>query len=268
MFFKKKENKKEKKHPIKEFFTSLVFALVVAGVIRTFTFEPYAIPSGSMFPTMLIGDYLYISKAAYGYSRYSFPFIYPSFIKRRFMDEMPERGDVVVMKVPGNEDINYIKRLIGLPGDRVQVKAGVLYINGQAAPQERVEDYKERMPSGRTKSTPQFIETLPNGKRHLILREGLDGYQNADNTPEYVVPEGHFFMMGDNRNNSRDSRADLGFVPYSHLLGPAKFVFFSIENSVWDLLKVHKWHEIIRFDRLFSGIDYMVNRMDEKNGKA
>jgi signal peptidase I len=265
MFFKKKEKKKEKKHPVKEFFASLIFALVVAGFIRTFTFEPYAIPSGSMFPTMLIGDYLYISKAAYGYSKYSFPFIYPDFIKGRFMDSMPERGDVVVMKVPGNESINYIKRLVGLPGDRIQVKKGILYINGEAAPQERVEDYEERMPSGRIKKTPQFIEVLPNGKRHLILREDVDGMQNADNTKEYSVPEGHFFMMGDNRNNSRDSRADLGFVPYGHLLGPAKFIFFSIENSVWDLIKVHKWPEIIRFDRIFSGIDYMVRRMDKEN---
>lgn len=266
MFFKKKEKKKEKKHPIKEFFTSLVFALVVAGFIRTFTFEPYAIPSGSMFPTMLVGDYLYISKAAYGYSKYSFPFIYPDFIKGRFMDDSPIRGDVVVMKVPGNEDVNYIKRLIGMPGDRIQVKKGILYINGEPAPQERIEDYTEKMPSGRTKKTPQFIETLPNGKRHLILREATDGMQNSDNTPEYKVPEGHFFMMGDNRNNSRDSRADLGFVPYDHLLGPAKFTFFSIENSVWDLIKVHKWPEIIRFGRIFSGIDYAVKQIDEKNG--
>tara|TARA_R110002050_G_scaffold8396_7_gene30834 strand:- start:14120 stop:14926 length:807 start_codon:yes stop_codon:yes gene_type:complete len=268
MFFKKKEKKKEKKHPIKEFFASLTFALVIAGFIRTFTFEPYTIPSGSMFPTMLVGDYLYISKAAYGYSKYSFPFIYPDFIKGRFMASMPERGEVVVMKVPGDEDTNYIKRLVGLPGDRIQVKKGILYINGEAAPQERVEDYVEKMPSGRTKKTPQFIETLPNGKRHLILREGVDGLQNADNTKEFIVPKDNFFMMGDNRNNSRDSRVGLGFVPFDHLLGPAKFIFFSIENSVWDLVKINKLHEIIRFDRIFSGIDYKVKRMDKNNKHA
>jgi signal peptidase I len=219
-----------------------------ALAIRVFVFEPYTIPSGSMIPTMLIGDYLYVHKSGYGISKYSFPFVHPSFLKGRYFESQPERGDVVVFKVPQDTDTNYIKRLIGLPGDKVQVKEGILYINGVAVPQKRVDDYVETTASGRVKKTPRFEETLPNGKTHFILRDGTDGKQANDNTEEFSVPEGHYFMMGDNRNHSGDSRSSLGTIPFDHFVGPAKMVLVSVESSILDIWKLHK----IRYDRLFT----------------
>jgi signal peptidase I len=221
-----------------------------ALAIRVFVFEPYTIPSGSMIPTMLIGDYLYVHKSGYGISKYSFPFVHPSFLQGRYFASQPERGDVAVFKVPQDTDINYIKRLVGLPGDKIQVKSGILYINGTAVPQRQVEDYVETTASGRIKKTPRFEETMPNGKKYFILREGTDGQQSADNTEEFTVPEGHYFMMGDNRNHSADSRSSLGTIPFDHFVGPAKMVLVSVDSSILDIWKLHK----IRYNRLFTMI--------------
>ena len=228
----------------------IFLAGIAAIAIRVVVFEPYTIPSGSMIPTMLIGDYLYVHKSGYGISRYSFPFYHPTFMKGRYFESRPERGDVVVFKVPHDTDTNYIKRLIGMPGDKVQMKKGVLHINGEAVPQKRIEDYVEKTASGRTKKTPRFIETLPNGKEYPILRDGLDGKQPFDETQEFTVPEDHYFMMGDNRNHSGDSRSALGPIPFEKFVGPAKMVLVSVDSSILDIWKLHK----IRYKRLFTKI--------------
>lgn len=257
-FMKKFAHKKKSRQAVEQSkmatflgsFGGIVAAVAAALFIRITIFEPYTIPSGSMLPTMLIGDYLYVHKSGYGISKYSFPFYYPSFLKGRYFASLPKRGDVVVFKVPYDTDTNYIKRLIGLPGDRVQVKKGILYINGKPIPQKRVEDFEERAASGRIRRLPRFIETLPNGKSYPILRDGLDGLQHFDNTQEFVVPEGHYFMLGDNRNHSGDSRGRLGFIPFEKFVGPAKMVLLSVESSILDLWKLHK----IRYNRFFQTI--------------
>jgi len=234
--------------------SEVVGGIFLAGfaalAIRVLVFEPYTIPSGSMIPTMLIGDYLYVHKSGYGISKYSFPFYHPSFMKGRYFETRPNQGDVVVFKVPQDTDINYIKRLIGLPGDKIQMKEGRLYINGTVVPQKRIDDYVEKTASGRLKKTPQFIETLPNGEEYPILRDGIDGQQPADNTEEFTVPEDHYFMMGDNRNHSGDSRSALGPIPFENFVGPAKMVLLSVDSSILDLWKLHK----IRYNRFFNVI--------------
>lgn len=228
----------------------IFLAGIAAIAIRVTVFEPYTIPTGSMIPSMLIGDYLYVHKSGYGISRYSFPFYHPPFLKGRYFESKPKRGDVIVFKVPYDTDTNYIKRLIGLPGDKIQVKEGVLYINGKAIPQKRIEDYVEQTAAGRTKKTPQFIETLPNGKEYTIMREDVDGKQPGDNTQEFVVEEGHYFMMGDNRNNSGDSRGHLGQVHFDYFVGPAKMVILSVRGGIFNIWKIFS----LRFDRLFKTI--------------
>lgn len=230
---------------------SIFWAALAALVIRVVVFEPYTIPSGSMIPNMLIGDYLYVHKSGYGISKYSFPFWHPGFLKGRYFASEPKRGEVIVFKLPQDTDTNYIKRLVGLPGDRIQMKKGVLYINGTPVPQKRIEDYEEIAPSGRLRKTPQFIETMPNGKEYRILRDGIDGEQGGDNTREFIVPENHYFMMGDNRNHSGDSRFHVGYVPFEMFVGPAKTVIFSVDSSIWDFWKITP----IRFNRFFKTIN-------------
>jgi signal peptidase I len=232
---------------------TIVYALLIALVVRTFAFEPFSIPSGSMKPTLLVGDYLFVSKYTYGYSRYSFPLGLPPFSGRIFMS-MPERGDVVVFKLPTNPKVDYIKRVIGLPGETLQVKDGRLYIDGKRLGRERIDDWVVKERSGSVSRTPRFIETLPGGKRHVIL-ESMGDKGPADNTPVYKVPEGHVFMMGDNRDNSTDSRFQhaVGFVPLENLVGKARRIFFSIDSdSAW---KLWQWPGRVRAERLFTPID-------------
>lgn len=223
---------------------TLAYALLIALVIRTFLFQPFNIPSGSMEGTLLIGDYLFVEKFAYGYSRYSFPFGLGPFSGRIF-ESQPHRGDVIVFKFPGDNSTDYIKRIIGLPGDRVQMINGVLYLNDHAIPKVRVEDYIDT-DGGTPMHVPQYRETLPGGKSYLVLDRYQDG--NEDNTEVFVVPPAHYFMMGDNRDNSDDSRLDVGYVPAENLEGKALFRFFSTDGNFWEFWK---W----RFDRMFTGID-------------
>jgi len=228
-------------------------ALLIAVIVRTVLFQPFNIPSGSLVPTLLVGDYLFVSKYAYGYSRYSLPFGPPLFQGRIWGSE-PKRGDIAVFKLPKDNATYYIKRVIGLPGDRIQVVGGVLRINGQAVKRERIEDYETQDPFGRPVKVAQYLETLPNGVTHPIIeRDGDRGYW--DNTNEYHVPPGHFFMMGDNRDNSTDSRdeSSVGFVPYENLVGRAEIIFFSIdENSAaW---KVWQWPWTVRWNRMLGTI--------------
>jgi len=233
---------------------TVVYALLIALVIRTFFFQPFNIPSASMEGTLLIGDYLFVEKFAYGYSRYSFPFGLGPFAGRVFGSE-PHRGDVIVFKMPNvnSQDYmkDYIKRLIGLPGDRIQMIDDRLYINDKIVPRVRVQDYVETV-DGVENHVPQYRETLPNGKSYLTLDRMTDG--PLDNTGVFVVPPGDYFMMGDNRDNSDDSREDVGYVPAVNLVGKAEFIFFSIDDSAswWE---IWKWPAAIRYSRLLSGID-------------
>ncbi len=230
---------------------TIVYALLIALVIRTFLFQPFYIPSGSMENTLLVGDYLFVEKFAYGYSRYSFPFGLGPFPGRIF-GSSPKRGDVVVFKLPRDNSTDYIKRVIGLPGDRVQMINGQLYLNDRPIPKVKAADYLETDPYGIVNHVPRFRETLPGGKSYYVL----DRIQNGpgDNTPVYVVPPGHYFMMGDNRDNSADSRTEVGYVPAENLVGRAEFIFFSEDGSaqIWE---VWKWPWAIRYKRLFTFID-------------
>lgn len=231
---------------------TVAYAFLIAIVIRTFAYEPFRIPSGSMIPTLLVGDYLFVSKFSYGYSRYSFPLGLIPFDGRILADQ-PERGDVVVFKEPNDTSVDFIKRVIGLPGDRVQMINGILHVNGEPVPRERVEDYVQREPNGSVLRLTQYQETLPNGVAHPILEIHGDTYF-MDSTREYRVPEGHYFMMGDNRDSSQDSRATVGFVPEENLVGRAEFIFFSHDGSaaIWE---IWKWPSAIRWDRFFHPVD-------------
>jgi len=179
------------------------YALLIALVIRTFLFQPFNIPTGSMIPTLLIGDYLFVSKFTYGYSQHSFP-LSPGLFNGRILGSEPERGDIAVFKLPTDNRTDYIKRVIGLPGDEIQMRNSILYINGAAVPRERIEDFVERDSRGNVRRTSQYMETLPNGVSYATLDRFSNGV--GDNTGVYRVPEGHYFMMGDNRDNSTDSR--------------------------------------------------------------
>ncbi|MEO0036694.1 MAG: Signal peptidase [Pseudomonadota bacterium] len=233
---------------------TIIYAMLIAAVIRTVAFEPFNIPSGSMIPSLLIGDYLFVSKYAYGYSRYSMPFgLGPS--GGRLFERAPARGDVVVFKKPTENKVDYIKRVIGLPGDRVQVIGGLLHINGAPVKRDRIEDFIDRDRDGNIIRAPQYIETLPNGRQHRII-EFLGDNGPADNTMEYVVPPGHYFMMGDNRDNSADSRflTEVGYVPAENLVGRAEILFFSGDGSA-ALWEVWRWPWGIRYSRLFQKIE-------------
>jgi len=229
---------------------TVVYALLIALVIRTFLFQPFNIPSASMEGTLLIGDYLFVEKFSYGYSRYSFPFGLGPFSGRVF-GSAPTRGDVVVFKYPRDPSTDFIKRVIGLPGDHIQMINDRLYINDKVVPRTRVEDYTETV-DGIAYRVPQYRETLPNGKSYLTLDRFSDG--PADNTDVFIVPAGHYFMMGDNRDNSDDSRGSVGYVPAENLVGKAELLFFSTDGSahIWEFWK---WPTAIRYSRLFTAID-------------
>ena len=226
----------------------IIQALLLALVVRTLLFQPFNIPSGSMKSTLLIGDYLFVSKYAYGYSRYSFPFG-PDLFDGRIWGEAPKRGDVAVFKLPADNSTDYIKRVIGLPGDEIQMIDGVLHINGTAVERERVGDWVDDQ--GRTYT--QYRETLPNGVDYITLDLGM---QSLDNTQVYEVPDGHFFMMGDNRDNSQDSRvlSLVGYVPFENFVGRAEIIFFSVGDGA-SALAFWRWPWTVRWDRLFTTVE-------------
>ncbi|GAC1479060.1 MAG: signal peptidase I [Acetobacteraceae bacterium] len=232
---------------------TIVYALLIAVVIRTVAFEPFNIPSGSMIPTLLIGDYLFVSKYSYGYSRYSMP-LAPNLFSGRILGRLPERGDVAVFKWPRDNQTDYIKRIVGLPGDRIQMRSGQLYINGTLVPRQAEGDYTAE--EGGSHTIGQlYVETLPNGRQHDILKMFEQGGLNT--TPEFKVPEGHVFAMGDNRDNSSDSRdpsGGVGFVPIENLVGRAEFIFFSVD-AVAPWWEVWQWPFEVRWNRLLHGIN-------------
>ncbi len=254
------EQDDEKKKPVLmekgelgELAKTALMAVAIALIIRTLLFEPFNIPSTSMKPTLLVGDYLFVYKPEYGYSRFSFPFgLAP--MQGRVWGAEPERGDVIVFAQPANTYVSFIKRVVGLPGDRIQVRNGRLYINGDIIPREFVTKTVETDETGNEVEMTEYIETLPGGVIHSIYEET----DNAplDNTEEYVVPEEHYFVMGDNRDNSQDSRVKsmVGFVPLENIVGRADFLFFST-NHYAKLFEVWKWPWSIRYNRMFMDID-------------
>ncbi len=241
----------------------IIQALLIAFFVRTFLYQPFNIPSASMYPTLKIGDYLFVSKLSYGYGKYSFNFALNGFGRewvkccpldfsgRVFLADTPSRGDVAVFKLPSDTDIDYIKRVIGLPGDRIQMKGGILHINGAAVKKERIEDFVDQYGEGAGRAVPQYEETLPEGVKYRVL--DTNPQSDADDTMEYVVPEAHYFMMGDNRDNSMDSRYQdaVGFVPIENYVGRADIIFFSVSPraAIWE---IWKWPIAIRWSRFFN----------------
>jgi signal peptidase I len=237
---------------IKELFKTLLIAGSIAIFFRSIFFEPFNIPSGSMIPSLLIGDYLFVSKYSYGYSKYSFPFgIVP--IKDRVLEKSPKRGDVIVFRKPGDETIDYIKRLVALPDDTVQVRNGILYINNKKVERIKSKIGLMRNSLGDEKTFTQYNETFDGLNYHDIIESSDQDI--FDDTIEFKVPKGHFFFMGDNRDNSRDSRSpDVGFVPKKNLIGKAEIIFFSHNGSA-SIFEFWKWHKAIRFSRIGKAIE-------------
>ena len=258
-----------------EFVRSLLLALLLMMSIQTVGYQIFNIPSGSMKPNLLIGDFLLVNKFTYGYTRYSIPFS-PSLFQGRLFGSEPKRGDIVIFRAPhktqgdnpfqrwmNTED--WVKRCVGLPGDRIQMRGGVLFINGQECPLKKMDTVyqdtlyinyesdgsQERVIDHPGVAIDRYEQTLPNGVKHIIIKEKSFGTARLDNTPEMIVPPGHYFVMGDNRDGSDDSRNQqvLGFVPYDHLLGRAELILFSTERRWWDVLY---WLPGIRYDRLLS----------------
>lgn len=248
----------------------LKLALLVL-VFRSFIFSPFNIPSESMLPRLIKGDYLLAAKWAYGYSKYSMPFNAP-LIPGRIFASQPERGDVAIFKAPPNNDLDYIKRVIGLPGDQVQMKLGQLYLNGEAIKKQPIDDfvvpvspntscyrgrYEARLEDGtRVCRYPRFRETLPGGRSYEVLDFGSAIRSSyADNTEPFIIPDGHMFMMGDNRDNSQDSRfpavpgGGIGIVPQANLVGKATIVMFSTDGSA-EWLKPWTWFSAARWNRI------------------
>jgi signal peptidase I len=244
---------KRKEGGIGETVRVIVHALIIALVIRTFLFQPFNIPSGSMKATLLVGDYLFVSKYSYGYSHFSLPFSPPVF-SGRIWGSTPDRGDVVVFRLPREDSTDYIKRVIGLPGDTIQMIDGVLHINGEPVKRERIDDFIETEEGMRTSRVKRWRETLPNGVSYTTL--DLVDRGLYDNAGPYHVPKDHYFMMGDNRDNSTDSRVrpeqgGVGYVPFENLIGRAQIIFFSIHEGehAW---MIWRWPWSVRWNRLFT----------------
>ena len=245
----KVEKKKTARSEFVDTIVVIVEALVIAVLFRTFLFQPFSIPTGSMQSTLMIGDYFVASKFSYGYGKYSF--IVPLPFNGRLFGSAPKQGDVAVFHNISNED--YIKRVIGLPGDRIQMKQGRLWINGTMVERELVGEAVDRDSRSQDVPVQVYRETLPSGVTHTIQEISDD--QFLDNTAEYVVPEGHYFMMGDNRDRSQDSRvlSAVGYVPSDALIGKAEARFFSVKDNraPWALWE---WPETLRLDRMFQSV--------------
>tara|TARA_Y100000591_G_scaffold208248_1_gene180411 strand:+ start:1628 stop:2377 length:750 start_codon:yes stop_codon:yes gene_type:complete len=236
---------------------SIFLAIFIAILIRSFVFEPFNIPSGSMKPNLLVGDFIFVSKYSYGYSRHSFPFSLGDsqgkVLSGKYFTNKPKRGDVVVFKTPSNNRTDYIKRVIGLPGDKIKIINGEIFINNSKISRKIIEPFIDKQKNeilinnGRRR---QYIEYF--FEKEIKVLDIID-FSVADNTREYLVPKNNFFVMGDNRDNSQDSRFNtVGFIPFENIIGKAQFIFFSLENSRF--LEFWKWPKSIRWNRIFQKI--------------
>ena len=228
------------------------YALIIALFIRSFFFQPFYIPSSSMEPNLLIGDRLFVSKYSYGYSRHSLPFS-PKIYSKRIFKEMPERGDVIVFKTPADNRTDYIKRLIGLPGDTVQIINQDLYLNGIKIMKEKIEKTININCGNENLNVSFFEETLPNGKKYIAAYRKEGTMRNSD---KFIVPEDYFFFMGDNRDCSKDSRflSSVGYVSFNNLVGKAKIIFFSNDKKKGSFFKFWRWSHSLRTERFFKNI--------------
>jgi len=232
---------------------TLFYALIIAIIIRSLLIQPFYIPSSSMEPNLLVGDRLFVTKYSYGYSKHSFPFSPPIF-KGRFLDSEPERGDVIVFKTPADNRTDYIKRLIGIPGDSIQFIDGHLYLNNNQIFQS-IHKNNDHVYCGSQKlNVNTFDEKLPNGKKYNVSYRIDHSYKNSD---KYIVPNNHYFFLGDNRDCSKDSRflTEVGYVHKDNLVGKARILFFSSNRSKGSMFAIWKWNEILRFNRFFKKID-------------
>jgi signal peptidase I len=231
---------------------TLFYALIIAIVIRSFIIQPFYIPSSSMEPTLLVGDRLFVTKYTYGYSRHSFPFS-PPILKSRIFFSGPKRGDVVVFKTPADNRTDYIKRLIGLPGDKIQFIDSNLYLNNTEIIKSRISKNDKIYCGNSTIKVFTFEEKLPNGKLHKSVYLKDFSYQNSD---QFIVPENYYFFLGDNRDCSKDSRflSSVGYVHKDNLVGKAQFIFFSSDKNVGSFFAFWKWHRSIKFNRFFKKI--------------
>jgi signal peptidase I len=244
------KNKPQKQeNAVWETVSVVIQALILALVLRTFLFQPFNIPSGSMKPTLLVGDYLFVSKYSYGYSKYSFPFS-PNLFSGRIWGGEPERGDVIVFRPPNQLNTDFIKRLVGLPGDKIQLKDSVVYLNGAPIDRKQSGTFSEQT-FRESLSVPIYQETLASGLSYQTI--DTQPGNRSDNTNEYTVPEGHYFFMGDNRDNSDDSRYSVGFVPYENLVGKAQVIFLSLDNGT-PAYQFWRWPSDMRWGRIFTGL--------------
>ena len=228
---------------------SISFAIFIALIIRSFIAEPFNIPSGSMKPNLLVGDFIFVSKWSYGYSKHSLPFSLP-LIPNKILSKIPDRGDIVVFKTPEDNRTDYIKRVIGLPGDKIKIINGNINLNGKNIARKKMKDFFDNDKNTSLKRIRKYKEFHDTKSFDIIdiMDNGI-----ADNTQLFEVPDGYFFVMGDNRDNSQDSRfKTVGFIPFDNLVGKARFIFFSLENSRF--LEFWKWPKAIRGSRIFKKI--------------
>ena len=231
---------------------TLFYALIIALLIRSFIFQPFYIPSSSMEPNLLIGDRLFVSKYSYGYSRHSLPFS-PKILDHRIFKRTPRRGDVIVFKTPADNRTDYIKRLIGIPGDTVEIINGDLYLNDIKIIKKKINSSLIIKCGSENINAIFFEETLPNGKTYLVAYRTEGSMIKSD---RYVVPSNHYFFMGDNRDCSKDSRflSSVGYVNFNNLVGKARLIFFSNDQSKGSFFKFWKWNESLRINRFFKEI--------------
>ena len=231
---------------------TLFYALLIAIIIRSLLLQPFYIPSSSMEPNLLVGDRLFVSKYSYGYSKHSFPFSPPLF-KGRIFEKKPSRGDVVVFKTPADNRTDYIKRLIGLPGDQIQFIDSNLYLNNSEILKSRISKKNIIFCGKKQIDVTTFEESLPRGKKHTTVYLKDYSFQNSD---VFVVPADHYFFLGDNRDCSKDSRflTSVGYVHKDNLVGKAQFIFFSSDRSIGSIFSFWKWNKILRFERFFKKI--------------
>ena len=241
-----------KKSTIIDNIKTLFYALIIAILIRSLIIQPFYIPSSSMELNLLVGDRLFVTKYSYGYSKHSFPFSPPIF-NDRIIKRLPERGDIIVFKTPADNRTDYIKRLIGLPGDIIQFIDGQLYINNNQVIRTLINQNEKIFCGNQKINVSTFEEKLPNNKTYIASYRNDISFQNSD---KYIVPENHYFFLGDNRDCSKDSRylSEVGYVHYENLVGKAQFLFFSSDSRKGSIFQIWKWPNIIRYNRFFKKI--------------